>query len=387
MKQTTRVGSADPLSTYYEYSSRNLEKTPKSMRDRGLFLDLPYSYGKQSIVQSVTKLARPNGQISTDWGTMSAVHLQLVRKYLVEPAFPPDTKVISKLAEKWRKTDLNIGMYLSPEGRESIEMMITSMMKLANCARQLKRGDFGGAMRNLNHLPRKARQRSFKKFSQGDLSGSFLAAHLGWEPLIKDIYTASNIDPPVESGLRIKASSLGVRGEADLVYAAFLPRPVPVTKSFIDIRRITYMGDIKRPPTFTERFGLGNAFSIAWELVPLSFVLDYFLPIGSVIDNMYFISQARFSGMWRKQYSRSVQEIFLPKGSPVVMYYGEMLVNNQDLRRCETVESFSRAPHKLSFADPLRGLSVTMPSSLMKLATMTSLLHQRLISLKTGKRK
>lgn len=377
----TEVGSANPItSTYYERKRRVTQVTPKTFRDRGIFWDLPYSFEKTGFRQSLSPMKLYGSQPS-QYRDMSIVGAGMSRQYSTVPAFPDESKVIAKLADKWRNTDLNIGMYLSPEGRESVEMISGSLLRIANSARQLKRGDFGGAMRSLNHLPRSARQRSFKKFEQGDISGSFLAAHLGWEPLIKDIYAASEGVDPVETGKRIKSSSLGKRGVAYVNEKPF-GAVVPCTKSFVDLRRLTYMGDISRAPTFQQRFGLGNPFQIAWELASLSFVADYFLPIGSVIDSMYFISQARFSALWRKTYSQSTAEVSVPRGALVIKdQYNRPVWNTEAIRRTEYTTMFTRSPHVLSFADPLRSLQVTMPSSMMKLATLTSLTHQRLLSL------
>lgn len=378
---TSTLGDPGGYSTYYEQYIRDRNTTPRALRAQGIYFDLPYHFDRISRVQNRTPYVLANGVPSWEFPhPATIISTGKAPQFSARGAFPPIGDVISKLGNKWRNTDLNIGMYLSPEGRESVEMMANTLGRLSRTALQLRKGDFGGALRNLGHLPQADRRRAYRKFNQGDLSGSFLAAHLGWEPLIKDVYELSNIDPPREQGERIKASKLGTNGN---MYS----NDGRVRLTFKTTRRLTLMGDIERPPTFTQRFGMDNPFLIAWELVPLSFVADYFLPIGQVIDNMGFVAQARFARMWKKSYSFDGSYSVLPKMQQIsATQWRDPVFNKESLFFAERFESYDRVPYSLSLADPLRSLQVNLPSSLMKLGTMASLTHQRLLSLSERRR-
>lgn len=381
---STKVGNeADVMSTYYESQTRDKYKTPKSLRDRGIFLDLPYSKSQISIVQTRSPIKRAGLYPASGWPDKTCRAMSIDVQRLDVPSFPNEADVIAKLASAWRNTDVNIGMYLSPEGRESVGMMASSMLRIANSARDLKRGNFGAAVRHLNHMPRSHVKRAHRRFEQGDISGSFLAMHLGWSPLISDIYAASNIKPPVETGTQIRATKLGKKPRYKLAWPISAGQGKPIAYEGIDIRRTTYIGNVRRPPTFSERFGLGNPFSVAWELIPLSFVADYFLPIGNTIDSMYFISQCRFNGLWRKTYSESKTSVNVPVGGMRVWdTWNQVCWNTTDMSLIRHERSFTRKPHVMSFSDPLRSINVQLPSSLMRLATITALTHQRILNLK-----
>lgn len=380
---STEVGNPGTLSSYYESQTRDKFSTPKPLRDRGILLDLPYSKSQTAIKQTITKVLRAGLYPAMGWDNQSCRNMGIGVQRLDTPSFPNEADVISKLASKWKNTDLNIGMYLSPEGRESVEMMASSMLKIANSARDLKRGNFGAAVRHLNHMPRSHVKKAHRRFEQGDISGSFLAMHLGWSPLISDVFEASDMEPPVETGIQIKATKLGAKPRYSLAWPASAGRAKPVTYNGVDIRRTTYIGNVRRPPTFSERFGLGNPFSVAWELVPLSFVADYFVPIGSTIDSMYFISQCRFDGLWRKQYSESKTIVGVPVGGMLVWdMWGQACWNTTEMNLYHHERSFTRKPHVMSFADPLRTINVKLPTSLMRLGTIAALTHQRLLHLK-----
>lgn len=372
--ETYNVGSFNyKAAVFGESLTRDRYKTPRSLRDRGIYLEYPYRR-ESDVSQSSRMLLR---SYATNRSVGRYVFAPQLSYSVVGSDVPPiEAELISKLADKWRNTDANLGLILSPEGRESVQMMGDLILKLGNAAVHLRRGDFGGFVRNLDHLPRGSKRASARRFNQGDISGAFLAAHLGWEPMLKDVYALSHIKPPVEKGQRIYASKAGTPAKWTYTVGSYYGDVLPVEKS--EVFRCKYLGDIVRPPSFTERFGLDNPFLVAWNLVPLSFVADYFLPIGSVIDSMGFISAARFSKLWRKEYrSRS----FLARYSRDFRIWdstGPIYCEGIVLRK---QTKYTRKIVELNFASPLRSMKVSLPSSIMRLATISSLTHQRLLAL------
>jgi hypothetical protein len=283
--------------------------------------------------------------------------------------------LISKLASEWRDAPLNLGMYLSPEGRESVEMVSSSLSKIYKSAIALKKGNFGGFLKELRPLPRPSKRKSYKKFTQGDLSGSFLAAHLGWEPLIKDAYSAATFKP---SPLKSQAISVSIKD---------IPGSVTVTAPWVDTGKAwgvqKLIAKVVRQPTFYERFGMDNPFLIAWELVPLSFVADYFLPIGATIDALGFVGSCSTSDVILTHYRRVESNIRYPAytiGWKADLLY-EYYYDDQERSYVEKIEWFKRSNVSLTLASPL-DWKVSLPKSLMRLATMGSLLHQALLNLR-----
>lgn len=372
VQRTITIGRPD--GPYYETKKQDGEDTPKSLRKPGLWPINRYNMETDGWMRNYAYLVNTvNGGRLSETMYDTGSFCQLSTGPVV---WPSDTDVINKLGDKWRNSEVDLGMYLSPEGRESILMMITGLAKIANGAHALKRGDFGGFLRNLNELPRSARKRSARAFNQGDLSGSFLAAHLGWEPLIKDIYSASEgiADIP-DKPYRVTARKLGSR-QMNIVNKPNGATYVTTVK--VQKRAIL---DISRTPTFAQRFGLDNPFRIAWELVPLSFVADYFLPIGSTIAAMGNISALYGQkGMWKalEQYEF---DLFIPQGTKLLYAWYLDWVNDRDLFLRGYHRTYSRQKWTPSFTQPLKSLSVTLPTSVMKLSTMAALTHQRILSL------
>lgn len=368
---------------YSEWSTQKGGDTPRHLRRKGKWLDNSYTKKSGALVRGYSALCYGNGSPDPS-GIRYSINSYYYPDY--QPVkWPAETDILSKLSDKWRNTDLNIGMYLSPEGRESVTMMTSSLQKFVNATRHLRRRDFGGFLRNLNELPRSARRASARKFNQGDLSGSFLAAHLGWEPLIKDIYSASQgiADIPDKPG-RITARRIGPKRTV-LIDGGMSDRP-PIGDRKITVAQKTQVRlilDVTRPPTFAQRFGMDNPFLIAWELVPLSFVADYFLPIGNVIENMGFISGTWGMKGWRKTYARLEYNTWLnPRTYCRNDRWGNKLYNRDLMSETRIEFEASRTPWKPSFTDPFRSIATKLPTSVMKLSTLAALAHQNVLALR-----
>lgn len=362
----------DASTTYWERKTQNGDDTPYALRRRGKWPVNRYTLSQEAQTQNFVRLYDAYGNM-LNYGPYNVLSFGGVN---LQPAvLPTEASVISKLGDKWRNTDLDLGMYLSPEGRESISMMTSGLMKISNSARQLRRGDFGGFLRNLNELPRSSRRDAARKFNQGDLSGSFLAAHLGWEPVIKDIYSASQgIADITDKPHRITATKMG--------YVPYWSGGREGFKYRVDQKVFVKLAlDINRPPTFAQRFGLDNPFRIAWELATLSYVADYFLPIGSVIDAMGVTSALYGQKGFRKQLIFLDRQEEYPPGTCSMTIWYNRYSNREPIVRRYMQREFSRTPWTPGFTQPLRNLRVTLPSSIMKLSTMAALTHQRILSL------
>lgn len=376
---TTRdstIGS--PTGSYYERWKQNGGDTPAYLRERGIYWNNSYSMERESMVDTfpMTHFYAANGasialtaaqRFTRYWFTLSAS----------SGTKPAISEIYAKLDSKWKNSDLNLAMYLSPEGRESVSQVAESIGRIANAARDLKRGNLTGFFRNLREMPRSSRRRVLKRYNQGDLSGAFLSAHLGWEPLIKDAYSASEgFDPPAPKAARIKASK-GYSGN----FYRLNRTAYPVQFKGMAKGVTTILATVDRPPTNAERFGMANPFSVAWELVPLSFVADYFLPIGSVITALGFVGMQGARRGWIKEYTEQTAEVICPPGSLWITSNNVKYYNRSTATLRKHFKTASRKPYTLNLSDAL-SIRSRMPTSLMKLSTLSALAHQRILALR-----
>lgn len=211
-----------------------------------------------------------------------------------------DTTLVNKLLAEWRSTEFNLGVFLA-EGKESAKMVTARLLGLVSAWRALRRLDLGGCLRHLTGQPTRVhRRRASQRLGAGDVSGAFLELNLGWRPMIQDVYEASNL-------LRF-----GFQPERNLInVVAGWSIPATSTLSSIYVKYFNWRGGQRwiakmqhTTPSFPERLGLTNPAQVAWELVPLSFVVDWFIPIGDTLEAIHGIRVLPVSTITKVSYTK-----------------------------------------------------------------------------------
>lgn len=321
----------------------------------------------------------------TPKGPVKHIGLGTTTQYTIRQVFRPATSgsatyvpIAVHLADilgKWKQTDLSLGVSLA-EGGESLSMVSDRLLSIASAARSIRKGDLGGALRHLGPVPRGKRKRAAMKLQRKDTSGAFLELHLGWEPLVKDIYEGCNIPDLKPIGRKIQS-------KRQLGTPASLTMTVPEGMGFTTVRenicQSRLVMHVENNPTFSQRFGLNNPYAIAWELVPFSFVVDYFLPIGDTISALEAISSIKRKWVLLKRFERYSISVNIPAGSKLSAKGWQFMYN---ARQDESYLNYSRSIPNLSLPNVVFGSAqVRLPSSVMRMATMAALAHQQLESL------
>ncbi len=176
------------------------------------------------------------------------------------------------------------------EYSQAMSMIVLRGGQLLRAVRSLRRGELFGALRYLELSPELQRQPKWRKIRS--FSNRWLELHFGWTPLIKDIYDACVvISNPINN-----VWSKG-RGKASVSrYSNFLqPTVLRTIEKWNGEFKCTQMctGYVSNPNLhLATQMGLTNPLSIAWELVPLSFVVDWIFSVGD-----YLSSLSDFAGM------------------------------------------------------------------------------------------
>lgn len=161
------------------------------------------------------------------------------------------------------------------EARQALGMMTNRLLSLVTFARRLRRGDIAGAARHLGVMrPRGSSRR--KKFADLWLEYSF-----GWKPLVQDIYTTVDVlQSPFTSG-KISGGYKFAWSYSPNVTAPYSRNWVTNGVSYL---RMGAEVRIDNPNLYlANQLGLTNPASVAWELVPFSFVVDWFSNVGQVL--------------------------------------------------------------------------------------------------------
>jgi hypothetical protein len=188
-----------------------------------------------------------------------------------------DNRALNKLYEKVKNMDVNIGQILA-ESRQTATLIAGTAVRVAQIIHKLRQGDLAGATGLA--FPGNA----------GATANAFLAWQYGVKPLLQDIdgmmkHLASpdrNIvfDIVSRKTVEIEPETLQA-GNGSLGGNSYLTMSGSVTTVYKARVQIT-----NRNQTELVNIGLLNAPVLAWELLPYSFVIDWFLPIGGFLNNL-----------------------------------------------------------------------------------------------------
>lgn len=218
---------------------------------------------------------------------------------------PPNALAISNCYGRFReqaKSSVNLAVNIA-ERTQTVNMIAKRAMQVFRFASKLKSGRFAEAASDLGLvvLKQKNSRRSVRmsirhknetrwvnlKKDLKFFGDNYLEFHFGWEPLAKDIGEGIELlHEPVFKGLgkRIMARAT-VSGSApntptmsdfSIMTTAYWPR--------VSVQMIGTVS-VDDPNTLRlNQLGFVNPAVVAWELVPFSFVVDWFANVGQVLE-------------------------------------------------------------------------------------------------------
>lgn len=212
-----------------------------------------------------------------------------------------DIALVSKLASKVQGTSFHAGVALA-EVDKTLLMLGSTVKRVANAWNFARKGNFRESSRILTG---KARNLSGKK----TIANNWLALQYGWMPLLGDVHDgaetlASILNVPRQSSVFATRASINRAPWETATGRSFGPNASPlVTGCEVGTRKRIKVTSVEADPV--QLTGLTDPYSIAWERLPFSFVLDWFLPIGAWLDARFKASAIHGSfvistKIWRK---------------------------------------------------------------------------------------
>lgn len=208
-------------------------------------------------------------------------------------------KAYYQALSKAKQNQWNVPIFIAEAGKTA-EMVYERAVHLTTMVRHLRRGNmpafFESFHNSVSKPSRKRRARAqyeWNKDSTKAASNLWLEYSYGWVPFMLDVRSAVNtvmdvLDKPESTVATVTgyASQFGdVEGAERVLFAyadgyyRMFARP---HSRFKTTCRVTWRCS-PNSRDLPARFGLINPAEVAWELIPFSFVADWFLPVGDYL--------------------------------------------------------------------------------------------------------
>jgi hypothetical protein len=198
----------------------------------------------------------------------------------------------NRLLSKVRSGSFNAALALA-EFRETAQLVIDTVCTALRVAIAVRHGNWGQAysiMTGGKSIPKSA-------------ANAYAVTQWGWKPLISDVASTMKL-------LEGQMDRPDLMKESVTVVKSFSHKPVSgswkITGNWEVGCRMGVRFGIQYPTiALLSSLGFTNPVALAWELIPLSFVINWFVSIGTFLSNMSATLGLNFLGGYRTEFVRS----------------------------------------------------------------------------------
>ena len=217
---------------------------------------------------------------------------------------------------------------------------------IAKALFQLKKGNLISAARTLLAAQPKSKWKGpiGKPSPTKSLASNWLQLQYGWKPLLSDIegfMTAmGNIQSPITDTVQRVASSATARRYYSSSYppAELISGASPGVTEFLVTTtckfRIRFRVD-NPLHSFLAQTGFTNPANLVWEILPFSFVADWFLPVGNFLQTMSAWDGCTFLGGSKVSFTRIKGNSTIFNSGPLIIEPTVNVILNATQRREE----------------------------------------------------
>jgi len=266
-------------------------------------------------------------------------------------------KAYSKLVDKVHGTRADLGTTLA-ESREAVNMIVDRATWLGKAYKQLRKGNFRGFINTIG-MKAKPKHRRTRWTRPKDASGLWLEYWMGWAPTVGDIHAATEVimkgprgsQPyPVRAGARTSVQKRYSERDGEFYTWTGVARVHNGAMVKVTNENLATLGEL----------GLLNPAVVAWNVVPFSFMVDWFGNIGSVLSSYTDFMGYELTGTWT---TRLVHLDYVGSGSSV-RFPGHTFLAQGKYAGLDRVTSIQKPV--LQFKRP-NGLSVTRAATSISL--------------------
>lgn len=221
--------------------------------------------------------------------TYAPVILPVSPNYYLNSVYPDfaDNDALIRFFSKLGEVKLQMATFYA-ERQKTIDTVANKLERVFLAYRDVKRGKPNRAARRLGLKTHKTRSKQ--------AAGQWLELQYGWRPLLGDIHTAMKFqDAPLPTTVYgIGKTSFTKKIRVNELFG------IDGTYTGSTVVKIGCDVTVSNPAlAFGDRCGLINPLTVAWELTPFSFVIDWALPIGNFLDYLTASAGLSFLNAYR----------------------------------------------------------------------------------------
>lgn len=130
-----------------------------------------------------------------------------------------------------------------------------------------------------------------------DVSATWLSMQYAWLPMVKDVWEGAQfLDAEFDRQQMVFKGNSKVYASGITKTGAALQRPQWYGRHQVEIR-----AHLKRQPSVADRLGLTDPLSVVWELIPFSFIVDWFVQVGDWLRSRSVLPLLQTTG-WRTRF-------------------------------------------------------------------------------------
>lgn len=229
------------------------------------------------------------------------------------------SKALSRLQTQVARSSVNLAQAYA-ERKQAVDMIYKRAWEIANLALSIRHGDFDDVRKRLTKIVGRTSKPSRQTALQHDaamrklglLKGSakqarevgsvWLEVQYGWKPLLSDIYGSCEAIAKTYHEKRPYIVTSSASAEA-----AFSNVPGFARSNGSSLQSQRWKWNMDESCRYVVQFaedepiltalastGLTNPALLAWELLPYSFVIDWFLPVGNYLQQLEYARGLKF---------------------------------------------------------------------------------------------
>jgi hypothetical protein len=217
-----------------------------------------------------------------------------------------------------------------------------NLTRIAKSVMALRQGNLAESISTLWHGQKPVFRRGKHPRPENSIADNWLMMQYGWKPLLEDIHgvmeSLKRYNLADETVYTIRSSATNERHTHEPGFLNVAgPRTYTGAKGEIAQTTVRYglrYRVANRLKVFLQQTGFTNPASLAWEVLPWSFVVDWALPIGPWIDSFTSYSGLEFIDGWKSIVTEVITDwntsycgklnVSDPNDVQMISYYGTL---------------------------------------------------------------